>query len=114
MTIGSTVGRGIGALPAAWVWSLPFPFVTSPLQLALGRFAVGAQPTLARLTRDLAPPGRVARALGIGNALFLMRNGTAPVLAGLIGPWLGLRAYFGFNLLMIFAGFVLWARRRSG
>jgi hypothetical protein len=36
------------------------------------------------------------------------------VLAGLIGPWLGLRAYFGFNLLMIFAGFVLWARRRSG
>jgi MFS family permease len=104
-------------LAAALLWSLPFPFVTSPLQLALGRmalglFVVGMQPALARLTRDLAPPGMVARALGFSNALFLLGNGAAPVLAGLIGPWLGLRAYFGVNLLMVLAGLLLWARRR--
>ncbi len=81
--------------------------------MALGLFAVGAQPALARLTRDLAPPGMVARALGFGNALFLLGNGMAPVLAGIIGPWLGLRAYFGFNLLLVLAGWLLWARREA-
>lgn len=103
----------------ALVFSLPFPFVQTPAQLALSRtalglFAVGAQPALARLTRDLAPPGMVARALGFGNALFLLGNGTAPVLAGVIGPWLGLRAYFGLNVLIVLAGLVFWTRRPAG
>ncbi|HEX7928470.1 MAG TPA: MFS transporter, partial [bacterium] len=104
-------------LVAALVFSLPFPFVQSPVQLTLGRiglglFAVGAAPALARLTRDLAPPGTVARALGFGNALFLLGNGMAPVVAGIIGPWLGLRAYFGYNVLLALAGLLLWIRRR--
>jgi MFS family permease len=103
-------------LVAALVCSVPFPLVETPLQLtlaraALGVFAVGAQPALARLTRDLAPHGMVARALGFGNALFLLGNGVAPVLAGIIGPWLGMRAYFATNLLLAAAGLWLWLRR---
>jgi MFS family permease len=106
-------------LLTALLFSLPFPFVQTPAQLALSRaalglFAVGAQPALARLTRDLAPPGMVARALGFGNALFLLGNGTAPLLAGIIGPWLGLRAYFGLNVMMVLAGLLLWTRRPIG
>jgi MFS family permease len=97
---------------------LPFPFVQTPVQLTIGRialglFAVGAQPALARLTRDLAPPGMVARALGFGNALFLLGNGLAPVLAGIIGPWMGLRAYFGLNVALALAALLLWTRRRA-
>jgi len=100
-----------GAL-AMWL----FPFVRNPLELTgarllLGLFAVGIQPAAVRLIKGWAPAGMDARTLALGTALQMLGNGAAPFIAGLIGPWLGLRAYFAFNALMLLTALLLWWRR---
>lgn len=98
---------------------LPFPFVQSPLQLAicraiLGLLAVGSQPAVVRLIKDNAPRGMDARALALSTSMMMLGNGGGPLLAGLIGPWLGLRVYFALNgilLLLSLCAWVLWGMR---
>ncbi len=98
---------------------LPFPFVQSPLQLtgaraALGVLAVGIQPAVLRQVKEFAPAGMDARALALSTSLQMLGNGGGPLLAGLIGPWLGLRAYFGLNAALLAVGAGLWMWRGLG
>jgi DHA1 family multidrug resistance protein-like MFS transporter len=99
----------------AFAASLWFPFVGGPLELTLARLvlgalAVGTHPATLRLMKEHAPTGMDARVLAFGTSLSMLGNGGAPVLAGLLGPWLGLRAYFGVNAaLLLFALGWWWA-----
>ena len=63
-----------------------------------------------RLIKERAPEGMDARALSFGTSLYMLGHGGAPVLAGIVGPLLGLRAYFGLNVLLLAAGLALWLR----
>ena len=97
---------------ASWL----FPFVQSPLQLTLARLvlgacAVGIQPAAVHLIRGWSPAGMDARTLALGTGLMMLGNGAAPLLAGVIGPLLGLRAHFGFIALLLLGGLLLWALR---
>jgi hypothetical protein len=40
--------------------------------------------------------------------MYMLGHGGAPVLAGIVGPLLGLRAYFGLNVLLLAVGLGLW------
>jgi MFS family permease len=51
-----------------------------------------------------------ARALAIGTAFGMLGMAAGPLLGGFIGPLLGLRAYFALNVLLLLAGFLIWAR----
>jgi DHA1 family multidrug resistance protein-like MFS transporter len=100
------------AMLASWL----LPFVQSPLQLTLARVvlglcAVGIQPAVVQLMKGWSPPGMDARTLALGTALAMLGNGAGPVLAGVIGPWLGLRAYFACTALLLLVGLVLWVTR---
>jgi len=104
------------ALLAALVATVPFPLVQDPLQLTvarvvLGLLAVGIQPATIRLVKEWSPPGMDGRALALGSAVQAMGNGTGPLLAGLIGPWLGLRAYFAFISLIVLGSLTEWVLR---
>ena len=51
-----------------------------------------------------------ARALSYATAFQFLAMGTAPFLAGLIGPALGLRAYFAISIAFMLGGLALWLR----
>jgi hypothetical protein len=51
-----------------------------------------------------------ARAISYMASFQFMAMGLAPFAAGMIGPVLGLRAYFGLIIVLAGAGFVLWVR----
>ena len=92
---------------------LPIPFVTTPLELTivrvlLGLLSVGCQPAVVQLIKLEAPSGMEARALALGSSMMMLGNGGGPFLAGIIGPLMGLPAYFGFNALLVLVGLVLW------
>lgn len=100
-----------GALASLWL-----PWVRNPLELTgarivLGLFAVGILPSAVRLIKALAPPGMDARSLALGTGLQMLGNGAAPFFAGMIGPVLGLRAYFACNSILLGCGFLLWASK---
>ncbi|HEX9844216.1 MAG TPA: MFS transporter [bacterium] len=103
---------GLGLL-LALLCALPVPLLSNPLQLAVARGALGLlgagiMPAIVRLTKERAPAGMDARALAFGTSLYMLGHGGAPVLAGVVGPLLGLRAYFAGNVLMLLTGLVLW------
>ncbi|HEX9841390.1 MAG TPA: MFS transporter [bacterium] len=104
------------SLAAGMLASWLFPFVQSPVQLTAARFvlgacAVGIQPAAVHLIKTWSPVGMDARTLALGTALMMLGNGMAPLLAGVIGPLLGLRAHFGFIALMLLGGLLLWMVR---
>ena len=103
-----TVTTALGVLAC-----VPLLFVRTPLELALSRVAFGLaaiamQPAIIRLMKDYAPKGMDARAISYGSSFHLIAMGFAPLFAGLIGPALGLRAYFALVVLLGIAALAFW------
>lgn len=102
-------------LTGSFATSLLMPLVQNPLQLTLARvlfavFVVGLTPTLIRMVRECAPNGMDARTLSYGTAVQQIGTATAPLLAGVMAPYLGLRAYFVLASGMLLVGLVLWSK----
>lgn len=102
-------------LAGSFATSLLLPLVQDPLQLTLARvlfavFVAGLAPTLIRMVRERAPAGMEARTLSYGTAVQQMGNACAPLVAGLMAPYLGLRAYFVLASCMLLVALVLWSR----
>jgi MFS family permease len=101
---------------ATIITHLPLLVLQTPLQLVLARVAfgltaAGMQTAIFQLLRTYAPPGMDARALSYATAFQFLAMGVAPFFAGLIGPMLGLRAYFAITTALMLGGLVLWLRR---
>jgi MFS family permease len=109
-------GRVLGfAIAATIVTHLPLLVLQTPLQLVLARVAfgltaAGMQAAIFQLLRIHAPRGMDARAISYTTAFQFFGMGLAPFCAGLIGPLLGMRAYFGLTILLMLAGLVLWRK----
>lgn len=100
---------------ASVITHLPLLVLQTPLQLVLARVAFGvtaaAMPSaIFQLLRIHAPPGMDARAISYATAFQFFGMGVAPFCAGLIGPVLGLRAYFALTIVLMLGGLVLWLR----
>jgi DHA1 family multidrug resistance protein-like MFS transporter len=103
------------AAAAAVVTHLPLLVLQTPLQLVLARVAFGLtaaamQPAIFQLLRIHAPPGMDARAISYASSFQFFAMGLAPFFAGLIGPALGMRAYFALTIVLMLGGLVLWLR----
>ncbi|MBI4083396.1 MAG: MFS transporter [Candidatus Lambdaproteobacteria bacterium] len=101
---------------ASLLTHLPLPFVQSVLQLTLARTAFGllgaaTAPVLIRLIKLYSPPGMDARAIAYASSFQFIGMGVAPFVAGLIGPLLGLRVYFGLVAALTLAGYLVWVFR---
>jgi DHA1 family multidrug resistance protein-like MFS transporter len=99
----------------AIVTHLPLLVLKTPLQLVLARIAfglssAGMQASIIYLLRLQSPPGMDARTLSYATAFQFFGMGIAPFLAGLIGPMLGLRAYFALIIVLMASGIALWRR----
>jgi len=109
-------GRVLAFTAAATVVThLPLLVLETPLQLVIARAAFGltaaGMPTaIFALLRLHAPPGMDARAISYASAFQFFAMGMAPFTAGLVGPALGLRAYFALTILLMLGGLVLWLR----
>lgn len=108
-------------LKGTLVTSILMPLARNPLELLLARllfalFVSGLPPTLIRMIRDRAPHGMEARTLSYGTAIQQMGSATAPLIAGLLAPYLGLRGYFALASVMIGMGWAFWRKveRRDG
>ncbi len=100
---------------AAGLTQVPLLFLQTPLQLTLARVAFGLAaslmlPAIVRLLRSHAPRGMDARAISYAASFQFIAMGIAPFTAGLIGPLLGLRAYFALTVVLTFFAFGLWLR----
>ena len=51
-----------------------------------------------------------ARTLSYGTALQQMGNAVAPLIAGMIAPYVGLRGFFWLCTALVVIGWILWAR----
>ncbi len=109
------------AAAATVITHLPLLVLQSPLQLVLARAAfgltaAGMQTAIFQLLRMYSPPGMDARALSYATAFQFLAMGVAPFFAGLVGPVLGLRAYFAITTALMLGGLVLWLRvgKRAG
>jgi MFS family permease len=114
--IGSARVLAFGAAATA-VTHLPLLVLETPLQLVLTRIAfgltaAGLQTALFHQLRAHAPPGMDARAIAWATAFQFLAMGVAPFLAGLIGPALGLRAYFALTIVAMVGGLAVWLRRK--
>lgn len=104
------------ATAAAAVTHAPLLFLQTPLQLVLARLAFGLTsaamlPAIIQLLRMHAPAGKDARAISYASSFQCLGMGLAPFFAGLIGPVLGLRAYFALFIALTLGGLMLWLRR---
>jgi MFS family permease len=52
-----------------------------------------------------------ARALAYGTSIQQMGSAIAPLVAGLLAPYLGLSGFFWVCSVMLIAGWVLWRKR---
>jgi MFS family permease len=101
---------------ATVITHLPLLVLQTPLQLVLARVAfgltaAGMQTAIFQLLRMHAPPGMDARALSYATAVQFLAMGVAPFFAGLVGPALGLRAYFAITTALMLGGLALWLRK---
>ncbi|MDH4246641.1 MAG: MFS transporter [Deltaproteobacteria bacterium] len=106
----------LAALLASSLGALPMALVSTPLQLTimriiLGLTAAGMAPCAVTLLRGAAPRGMESRVLAWGAAFGMLGIGGGPLLAGLIGPYLGLHSFFIVNSLLLLLGFTLGFRR---
>jgi len=100
---------------AAGLTQVPLVFLETPLALVLTRaaFGLGAslmQPAIVRLLKAYAPRGMDARAISYATSFHFIAIGLAPFSAGIIGPVLGLRAYFALTVIVTFVALLLWLR----
>ncbi len=91
------------------------PLVYDPLALTAARmlfavFVSGLPPTLIRMIRERSPQGMEARTLSYGTALQQLGSATAPLIAGILAPYLGLRGFFWLCAVLIAVGALLWRR----
>jgi DHA1 family multidrug resistance protein-like MFS transporter len=98
------------------VTSVLQPLVTNPFELTVARmlfgvFVAGLPPALIRMIKDRAPQGMEARTLSYGTALQQLGSATAPLIAGILAPYLGLRGFFWLCSVLLAIGAVLWLRR---
>ena len=103
------------ATAAAAVTHLPLLVLQTPLELVLSRVAFGVSaaamlPAIVRLLKEHAPRGMDARAISYASSFQYMAMGLAPFCAGLIGPALGLRAYFAVTVALTLIVLALWLR----
>ncbi len=103
------------ATAAAAITHLPLIVLQTPLQLVLARVAFGLtgavmQTAIIQLLRIHAPAGMDARAISYSSSFQFFAMGLAPFCAGLIGPVLGLRAYFALTSVLMLGGLALWLR----
>ena len=104
------------AAAATVITHLPLLVLQTPLQLVLARAAfgltaAGMQTAIFQLLRMHAPQGMDARALSYATAVQFLAMGVAPFFAGLVGPALGLRAYFAITTALMLGGLGLWLRK---
>lgn len=104
---------------ATVITHLPLLVLQTPLQLVLARVVFGltaaAMPTaIFQLLRIHAPAGMDARAISYATAFQFFAMGLAPFTAGLIGPLLGMRAYFALTILLMAGGLALWLHTGKG
>jgi MFS transporter, DHA1 family, multidrug resistance protein len=107
----------IFACAAAAITTAPLVVLQTPLQLVIARFAFGLTaagmlPSIVHLLRQHAPRGMDARAISYGSSFQCAGMGLAPFCAGVIGPMLGLRAYFTLCTVLMLSGLVMWLRRK--
>lgn len=100
---------------AAVVAQVPLVFLETPLQLVIARvgFGLGAslmQPAIVKLLKTYAPRGMDGRAISYSHSFHFIALGMAPFCAGLIGPVLGLRAYFALSIAFSLLVLMLWMR----
>ena len=101
----------IRAWPPARRFGKPSVGVAALLIAALALSACVMLPAIIRLLRSYAPPGMDARAISYASSFQCIGNGLVPFCAGLIGPVLGLRVYFGLCTVLTLGGLMLWLRR---
>jgi MFS family permease len=67
------------------------------------------------MIRDRAPQGMEARTLAYGTSIQQMGSAVAPLIGGVLAPYLGLRGFFWVCSAMLISGWVLWRQRhRAG
>jgi MFS family permease len=103
-------------LAGACLTSVLTPLARDPLELTVARvlfaaFVSGLPPILIRMIQERGPQGMEARALAYGTSIQQMGSAVAPLLAGLLAPYLGLSGFFWVCSVMLIAGWVLWRRR---
>ena len=91
------------------------PLVRDPLELTAARilfalFISGLPATLIHLIRERAPQGMEARTLSYGTALQQMGSALAPLIAGMLAPYIGLRGFFWLCAALLVIGWILWVR----
>jgi len=106
------------AAAATIITHLPLLVLQTPLQLVLARVAFGLtaaamQAAIFQLLRLHGPRGMDARAISYATAFQFFGMGIAPFAAGLIGPVLGMRAYFALTIVLMAGGLALW-RKQEG
>jgi MFS transporter, DHA1 family, multidrug resistance protein len=112
--IGPARVLAIGAA-ATVITHLPLLVLQTPLQLVLARVAfgltsAGMQTAIFQLLRMHSPAGMDARALSYATAFQFLAMGVAPFIAGLVGPALGLRAYFAISTALMIGALAMWLR----
>jgi MFS family permease len=98
----------LGMLAVAPVVLARTPLVLAGARFFFGAFAVGIGPAAITLIKHRSPPGMESRVLAYLTAFGMLGLGTGPFIAGQIGPWLGLRAFFVFNGLLLLTCLVAW------
>ena len=91
------------------------PLVRDPLELTIARmlfafFVSGLPPALIHLIKECSPRGMEGRALSYGTALQQLGNASAPLIAGVLAPYIGLRGFFWLCAVLIVIGWILWVR----
>ena len=102
-------------IAGAAVTSLLQPLVRDALELTIARmvfalFVSGLPPTLIRMIRERAPEGMEGRTLSYGTSLQQLGSAIAPLIAGVLAPFLGLRGFFWLSSALLAVGWVLWVR----
>ena len=104
----------LGAIGVAGVAAAYDPLTLGLARAVLGVLAVGIGPAAISLVRGRAPRGMESRVLANLTSAGMIGMGGGPLLAGMIGPLLGLRAYFLLNAALLLLGFFIWrAARRA-
>jgi MFS family permease len=102
----------LGALGVVGVAAAYDPLSLAVSRFVLGLLAIGIGPAAISLVRGRAPAGMESRVLAYLTSSGMIGMGGGPLLAGQIGPLLGLRAYFLCNAALIVLGFYFWRRAR--
>lgn len=97
---------------------VPLLFLQTPMELvaaraAFGLMSAGMPSAIVYLLRNVSPAGMDARAMAYMTAFQFFGMGMAPFLAGLIGPFMGMRAYFALTIGVMAWGLWLWRRSRK-